>query len=195
MTALKDKWNTFYHGKALDTCKPCNVLHENAFLLPSAGRALDLACGLGANAVFMAKQGLDVSAWDISEVALEQLQAVADLRNLSITTQIIEITCASSMPEECFDIIVVSRFLDRALTNAIIAMLKNGGLLFYQTYTQIKATSSGPNNPDYLLAPQELLQLFAPLKPVFYRENALVGNVQKGLRNEAQFIGQKIYLP
>lgn len=90
-----------------------------------------------------------------------------------------------------YDVVVVSRFLDRNLKDAIIGALKPGGLLFYQTFDRDKVGGAGPNNPDYLLSNNELLRMFSLLQVVFYRENGLIGNTEKGLRNEAQFIGQK----
>ena len=90
-----------------------------------------------------------------------------------------------------FDVIVVSRFLDRTLSDAIIGALKPDGLLFYQTFTQEKVSQQRPNNPDYLLGCGELLELFSPLRVVFYRENALIGEHHRGLRNEARFVGQE----
>ena len=85
----------------------------------------------------------------------------------------------------------MSRFLDRTLSDAIIGALKPDGLLFYQTFTREKTSRKPPNNPDYLLTENELLALFSPLRVIFYRENALIGELQRGLRNEAQFVGQK----
>ena len=52
---------------------------------------------------------------------------------------------------ESFDVIVVSRFLERRLFPYLAAALKPQGLLFYQTFTAVKAKDAGPNNPDYLL--------------------------------------------
>ena len=98
---------------------------------------------------------------------------------------------AESFTECSFDIIVVSRFLDRTLSDAIIGALKPDGLLFYQTFTREKTNPKPPNNPDYLLNENELLTLFSPLRVIFYRENALIGEHQRGLRNEAQFVGRK----
>ena len=72
-----------------------------------------------------------------------------------------------------------------------MAALKPGGLLFYQTFTRHKLDKSGPSNPDYLLARNELLQLFAPLTVIYYQEYPAIGDLQRGNRNEAQLIGQK----
>lgn len=190
MDAVINKWNHIYSQPG-QACHPAiQVLTENDFLLPTTGTALDLACGLGANAVFLAKQGLAVTAWDISSVAIDKLTAYAVQQGLNINACQQKIT-ADSFNECSFDVIVVSRFLDRTLSDAIIGALKPDGLLFYQTFTREKTSPKPPNNPDYLLVRSELLALFSPLRVIFYRENALIGEQLRGLRNEAQFVGQK----
>jgi hypothetical protein len=131
-----------------------------------------------------------VEAWDISAVALNDLQKNADSRQLDISARHCFIS-PEILPNAAFDVIVISRFLDRTLCNAIMAALKSDGLLFYQTFTRSKLDPQGPNNPDYLLAGNELLSLFAPLTLLFYQEYARVGDLGCGDRNEAQFIGQK----
>ncbi|WP_262964766.1 class I SAM-dependent methyltransferase [Methylobacter psychrophilus] len=190
MDAVICKWNHTYSQLVQTSYQPAQILTENDFLLPTTGTALDLACGLGANAVFLAQHGLAVTAWDISFVAIDKLTTYAAQQGLNINACQEKIV-ADSFTECSFDVIVVSRFLDRTLTDAIIGALKPDGLLFYQTFTQEKTSQNSPNNPDYLLGCSELLELFSPLKVVFYRENALIGEQLRGLRNEAQFVGQK----
>ncbi|HIG65192.1 MAG TPA: methyltransferase domain-containing protein [Methyloprofundus sp.] len=187
---LSYKWDKVYQSDASSPGEPVAVLSGNLFLLPQKGTALDLASGLGANALILAKQGLTTQAWDISAIALGRLQQQADAHALPINTFTREIT-PDSFASCCFDVVVVSRFLDRSICNAIMESLKPNGLLFYQTYTQDKTSGLGPKNPRFLLAENELLQLFSPLKRVYYRENSGLGMIQQGLRNEAQFIGQK----
>jgi tellurite methyltransferase len=178
------------HGLAeYESFHIAEVLTENSFLLPETGTALDLACGLGGNAVFLAQQGLAVTAWDISSLAIEKLTAYASQQGLDINACEKNIT-NQSLPKSSYDVITVSRFLDRSLSDAIIGALKPDGLLFYQTFTREKINASGPNNPRFLLSRNELLRLFSPLTVVYYRENRACGNIQKGLRNEAQYIGQ-----
>ncbi len=189
---LVDKWDSIYASTpALSELSPATVLSANLFLLPHTGTALDLASGLGANALLLAKQGLTTQAWDISAIALSKLQQQADAEALTIKTFTREISTQSFSPN-CFDVVVVSRFLDRSICDAIMVGLKMGGLLFYQTYTQQKNFEQGPKNPRFLLAENELLSLFSPLRLVYYQENSAIGDVQRGLRNEALFIGQKI---
>ncbi|MCK5831758.1 MAG: methyltransferase domain-containing protein [Methylococcales bacterium] len=188
LVPIEKKWNQIYKHSLLTVTS--KILLENSFLLPKQGKALDLACGLGSNALFLAEQGLDTYAWDASSIALNKLHFFAFNKNLNIHTKQVIIE-PNTLPKESFDVIIITRFLDRSLTNAIMESLKPEGLLFYQTYVREKLDPSGPKNPAYLLARNELLQLFQPLKVVVYRENSIIGNVECGERNEALFIGQK----
>jgi len=190
MNTIKDEWDSKYRQNHSKTAAAA-VLTENSFLLPERGTALDLACGLGANALFLAEYGLQVQAWDISSVALEILLQNASEKGLEITTKQCKIEALTIAPDT-FDVIVVSRFLDRMLCDAIMTGLKKHGLLFYQTFTQDKLTSHSLRNPDFLLQRNELLRLFEPLTKVFYRENSQIGDLSRGERNQALFIGQKI---
>ena len=185
----KKKWNQIYQKPSPTVVAP--VLADNKFLLPQQGKALDLACGLGANALFLAQKGLETHAWDISSVALNKLQHTASQQSLNISTKQLFIT-PDLFPKNTFDVIIITRFLDRSLTNAIMDGLKLNGLLLYQTFVREKITTKGPNNPEFLLARNELLQLFHPLTVVSYKEYSLLGDLDCGERNEALFIGQKI---
>jgi len=166
-----------------------SVLTDNEYLLPAQGVALDLACGLGGNALWLAERGLSVEAWDCSTVALEKLNLAAEQQGLSITTRHADLE-ETALPCASFDLIVVSGFLSRSLCPAIAGALRPGGLLAYQTYTQFKPAEGlhGPRNPDYLLAPGELLQLFSGLSPCVYREEQGYGDLNRGLRNQAYLL-------
>lgn len=189
-SALEKKWNDCYSNQPSSLLSAAPVLAGHTFLLPETGTALDLACGLGANALLLAEYGLDVEAWDISSVAIEKVQQLAAEKGLEITAKQVDIQ-QNTLPENSFDVIVITRFLDRRLCREIMAALKPDGLLFYQTYTQQKISDSPPHNPDFLLAENELLTLFSPLKVIFYQEHGRVGYMEYGERNEALFIGQK----
>ena len=189
MIELQTKWDKIYSHNQ-QPVHPSQVLYEHAYCLPKQGKALDLACGLGGNALFLAEHDLQVDAFDISPVALANLQTQAQKKSLSVTTRQCNIT-SNCLPPEQYDVIVISRFLDRSLCNAIMAALKPEGLLFYQTFTRSKLDQQGPSNPDYLLDANELLTLFSSLSLVFYQEYARIGDLRHGNRNEACFIGQK----
>lgn len=165
----RDKWDARYRSGLYADSQPAEVLRQNLDLLPSGGKALDLACGTGANALLLARAGLEVHAWDISGIALDILQNRSVSDGFHITTQLRDVI--AHPPEmNSFDVIVVSRFLERGLAATIMAALNPGGRLFYQTWTQNKPPQVGPSNPAYLLAPNELSGLFRGLTVLFYRE-------------------------
>jgi len=186
---LQTKWDGIY-ADSNQTPHVADVLSAHRHLLPTQGRALDLACGLGGNALLLAEQGLQVDAWDISQVALSRLQSQAEQKQLQIATRQVLVS-PDNLPRDHYDVIVISRFLDRCLCNAIMAALKTEGLLLYQTFIRHKLDPQGPSNPDYLLECNELLQLFSPLTLVFYQEYARIGDLRHGNRNEVCYIGQK----
>jgi len=193
MNKTSEKWDAIYR-QSQSQAVAAKVLSEHRYLLPKQGQALDLACGVGGNALLMAEAGLNVDALDISLIALQRVEEQAVFLGRHINVKQCDIS-AEILPEAFYDVIVISRFLDRALCNAIMASLNAGGILFYQTFTRSKIDQSGPGNPDYLLAANELLRLFAPLTLLFYQEDARIGDLQYGNRNEAYFIGQKPLLP
>ncbi|MEE9423578.1 MAG: class I SAM-dependent methyltransferase [Methylococcales bacterium] len=191
-TAQK-KWNQIYRNNALPDQfpRPAQVVVDFAHLLPATGRAVELACGTGGNSLFLAERGLDCWAWDISDVALEQLAARADHARLIIHTEVRDIEC-ESLPAEYFDVIVVAHFLDRSICEQIVTMLKPGGLLFYQTFTvDALAVGIGPKNPDYLLQPNELIRLFKQLRIHGYREDGLASDSQNSMPGQAYLVASK----
>jgi SAM-dependent methyltransferase len=183
-------WNAHYQA-ITRVPLAAHVLWENQHLLPATGRALDLACGLGGNALLLATCGLDTWAWDISDIAVARVQAAAQQRGVALHAEVRDVVACPPCAES-FDIIVVSRFLERDLTPTLIEALRPAGLLFYQTFTQVTVgDAKGPMNPTYRLALQELLTLFHPLRLLVYREEGNVGDTTRGWRNEALLVAQK----
>lgn len=186
----QNKWNS-RHAAAKGEPQAAQVLWENRHLLPTSGDALDLACGLGANALLLAQMGLTVQAWDFSSIAIDTLQSRATAEHLCVQATVCDVNKQPLAPAS-FDVIVVSYFLQRALAPALCRALRPDGLLFYQTFVTDKAFQKGPTNPDFLLAKNELLTMFAPLCLRVYHEAGTLGDITQGLRNEVLFIGQKI---
>jgi len=189
--SMRGKWDARYRDEAPAAPQPCDVLIDYLHLLPASGEALDLAAGLGGNALYLAQHGLQCTAWDISSVAMDKLAAQAVANGVSITCESRDVLAHPPAPQS-FDVIVVSRFLERSLCPAISTALRPAGLLFYQTFTREKLeTSSGPSNPDFLLGKNELLRLFPELVVRVYREEGLAGDTSHGLRNEACLVAEK----
>ena len=173
---LATKWNVRHqYSKEKNDAAPtaADVLTNHVEYLPASGDALDLAAGRGGNARWLAERGLVTSAWDLSSVAMEELNAAYP----GIQTSVRDVVEQPPEPNS-FDVIVVSRFLDRRLCSFIEAALRVNGVLFYQTFTK------GLSNPDFMLKPGELTELFSGLRVEVYLE-AVDGN-------EARFVGTRI---
>jgi 2-polyprenyl-3-methyl-5-hydroxy-6-metoxy-1,4-benzoquinol methylase len=189
MSSKESKWDSHY-SKAAATPQPCYVLKTHPELLPETGEALDLACGLGGNALWLAQHGLTTHAWDISAVALEKLAQVADTRGLVVNTR--QRNVESSPPgKQSFDVLVVSHFLHRPVCKALVDALKPGGLLFYQTFLKDKPAGIGPSNPDYLLETGELPNLLNGLETLYYKEFSGADAENAGPIGTACFVGKK----
>lgn len=166
------------------------VLRLHAAWLPCSGRALDLACGRGAAALWLAERGLDVAAWDYSAVAIERLQDAAQARGLRVDAEVRDLT-EQPPPASAFDLIVVSHFLERDLCPAIAAALRPGGLLCYQTFGPMVAGAAGPSNPAFRLAPNELLCLFPTLTVRAYGEPGELAPADGDSRGLAWLVAQR----
>lgn len=186
----REKWDRIYSQSREQVVPAMAVVDENLHLLPESGTGLELACGLAANSFALAEAGLSMEAWDISPVAVEQVNRRAAELGLSVKGEACDVV--SRPPEQGrYDLVVVSHFLDRSIVPAIKACLKPGGLVFYQTFTRTRVSEGGPGNPDFRLADNELLQLFDGFKVLVYREEGVQGNTAKGFRNEAMLVAQK----
>lgn len=186
-----DKWNSIYSQQDCTHAKASRVVIENSYLLPASGRALDLACGIGGNAILLALNNLTVDAWDISSAALEKLNLYSQKNNLNIITR--EVDVEQEPPSKnSFDVVVVSNFLHRPTFKALCDCLNMGGMLFYQTFSIEKVDNTGPKNPKFLLAKNELLDLCKGMQILVYREEGVQGDKQKGWRNQAMIVAKKI---
>ncbi len=186
--ATQIKWDTHY--TKVGESPAMRAVAENLHLLPERGLGLEIACGLAANSFALAQRGIQMEAQDISPVAVERVNQQALALNLPVTATAADI--ATSLPAQAhYDVVVVGRFLDRSLIPALVAALKPGGLMIYQTFTQTKVNEGGPKQSEWRLADNELLRLFSELQVLVYREEGCVGDTQQGFRNEALFVGRK----
>jgi len=187
----QSKWNNIYADVDINRQSVSRVVEDNGHLLPMQGRALDLACGTGGDAIYLANHGLLVDAWDISDAVIEKLGFYALEKALPINAETHDIK-EHPPAENTYDVIVVAHFLDRELMPILIQSLKPGGLIFYQTFSKVvTSTYTGPKNMAFRLDENELLDLFSDLQLIVYREEGLLGDLQRGFRNEIMYIGQK----
>ena len=167
--ALK-KWDDRYstdqyvYGKGPDRF----IVEQVAAWKP--GRALCLAAGEGRNAVYLAQEGYDVTALDISVRGIEKCRALAAEKG--VTVEGVQADALEfAFPEAAFDLVTNIFFLERALYPGIMTTVKPGGHLLLQTYTRDQVQLGwGPSSPDFLLAPNELLETFGDFRVRHYWE-------------------------
>ena len=125
-----------------------------ASLIPKNGLVLDLACGAGRHAIYLAEQGLTVLAVDQDVSILEkQHQPLIKTKALDLELEV------WPLEDHRFCGIVVTNYLYRPHLDRLPAMLMTGGVLIYETFTQGNAQFGKPSNPNFLLNSGELLSL------------------------------------
>lgn len=136
---------------------PSDWVSRFAPLIP-AGEVLDLACGNGRHARLLAGLGHPVLALDRDPDALVK---TAGERILTLLADLEGDGSGSDWPFAAnrFAGIVVTNYLHRPLFPFILASLAPQGILIYETFALGNAHYGKPTNPDFLLAPGELLDL------------------------------------
>ena len=187
MPSSQPEWDA-KHGLAASEAAeaPAGILTELWPLLP-AGAALDLACGRGRNALFLAEHGRHVTAVDWSGAALDILEERAKTLKIPVrrmrrmddakapTRAGIDLLQADleavALPANRYSVILCVRYLQRSLFPQICRALRPGGMLLFETYTKAQLDfSGGPRDPAHLLNTGELRRAFPELEVVFYRE-------------------------
>ena len=166
-----DRWNERYtQGFEPFPDLPAAWLVEHRELLSGGGRALDVACGDGRNALYLARCGYEVDAIDASDVAIDALRAAAQERGLQIAPRVVDLE-REPLPDGPYDAIVTTNFLQRDLFGPLQQALAPGGLLFYETLGQAHVVQLGRSfNPAYLLEEGELLRAFGDLEVIDHFE-------------------------
>lgn len=152
--ADRDRWNARYADGAYESRRhPSPFLEQNAHLLPADGRALDLACGAGRNAIYLAHRGFDVDAVDISRVALQRGRADAG----ELPIRWIECDLDDGFEADAdYDLIVNIRYVNLPLVSALLESLRTGGVLVMEQHLATEADVIGPKNPAFRVEAGEL---------------------------------------
>jgi len=138
---------------------------------PPPRRALDVAMGGGRHALPLARAGFSTFGVDRAFAAVQPAVAAAAALGLRVHGWCADLT-TTALPPAHFQLIVVTRYLDRNYFDALADVLSHGGVLLYETFTEAqRAHGWGPTSPEHLLVPGgELQRLAARLTPLFYEE-------------------------
>jgi tellurite methyltransferase len=163
------RWDGKYRGK-----EPSSEITPDPLLIRCLqgivpGRALEIACGYGDNAIAMAQKGLDVTAIDISEVALRRAKERAKKNDVNVNFLLADAE-EFDFGNQTYDMISGFYFLSRPLFFRIKRGLKEGGLFLYKTYTVDELFYRPGLNKDYLLEQGELRRFFEDFSVLLYDE-------------------------
>jgi hypothetical protein len=138
--------------------------------VPFPRRALDLAMGRGRHAEALARAGYRAFGTDISLGALRDGTTRARAANLSIAAWCADLT-VYPLPSARFELVVVTRYLQRDLFPSLRDVVVPGGAVLYETFTELqRGLGWGPQAPDHLLRPGELRAWFEGFDVLFDEE-------------------------
>jgi SAM-dependent methyltransferase len=143
----RERWDARYARLAAvpaDEVSAPALLKAHEHLVPSTGRALDIACGRGSGAVWLARRGMDVWGLDISSVAIAQARDLARRCGVEDACRFDVVDLDDGLPPgPPVDLVLCHRFRDRRLDRAIVDRLAPGGLLAMTALSEVGA-SPGP---------------------------------------------------
>lgn len=179
MWSVPRDWDQHYSDPAHLDFAPAPLLVEVADLLPP-GRALDLACGAGRNALYLARLGWTVTAVDRSAVAIRHVRERA--AGLTVDARVADLERdASALEPGAFDLVCDFFYLQRDLFPAIREAVRPGGAFAGAIHV------AGKTSRRFVLNPGELRDFFAGWKIVYYSESS----DREGARPSARIIARR----
>ncbi|SFV64963.1 tellurite resistance protein-related protein [hydrothermal vent metagenome] len=145
----KERWDKKYINNHPIPSKVPDVV-EKYCLLSKGKKALDIACGTGRNAKFLASKGFEVDALDISPVALNSLKGIKNINTKEVDFD------NYTLKENAYDLIVCTYYLNRSLFPQIEKALKEDGLFIFETFMHHPDNTKVPSNRSFLLEDGEL---------------------------------------
>ncbi|HEX5703507.1 MAG TPA: methyltransferase domain-containing protein [Pyrinomonadaceae bacterium] len=163
-------WDQRYRNGEHATKEPSPLIRTAVKSL-KPGRALDIACGVGRHAIFLAERGWQVTAVDSSRVGIEILQQRAREAGVAVEARVGDLEAGECHIEPgTYDLICVFYYLQRNLFSPMRAGVKPGGTVVGAIHLNDGKEDAKPANPAFLLEPGELKRLFADWEITYYRE-------------------------
>ncbi|MGE0811091.1 MAG: class I SAM-dependent methyltransferase [Immundisolibacter sp.] len=168
------RWEARYQaGTAAYAAQPSAFVLDWLPRLPR-GRALDVACGLGATAIALAEAGFDVTAVDIAPTALARARTEAERRGVTVDWQCADLSDLRLPPAQ-YDLIVNIHYVNRDLTAQFAEALRPGGHVLFEQHLRWPTPVDGPGSDHFRLRPGELRHLLWQLDILHYAEGPFDG--------------------
>lgn len=175
----KEFWDKSFSEEGFAYGETENIfIHAMSEIIPKQSRIGCFAEGEGRNAVFLAKQGHKVTAYDLSEKGLEKAEKLASQHGVEIETIAMDLTKQKAEPNQYDAAIMVfghvSKIDQLFLLENMIESVRPGGYIMFEVYSdeQTKYQSGGPGSLDMLYSPIDILRWIKPYRCIrfFYGE-------------------------
>ena len=137
----------------LDFIKHCS-------LVPNLSSVLDIGCGGGRDAVFLSKQGFNVTAIEKNKQVISRAQFLADNTQQKIKWLTCNVSHPDCLPDKQFNVIVIIRYLNRDLITWIKNHTPLGGFLVFQAFSEGVQAFGSPKNPNFIVQEHEFAKTF-----------------------------------
>ena len=162
-----NQWNNrFQDAKYVYGTEPNEFLRDMQKKLQLSGDALAIAEGEGRNAIFLAEQGMNVTAWDDAESGLEKTKQLAETRGVTVKTELVNLNEAQWITNQWDEIVCVFGHFPKEMRTKILRGVKEavkpGGYFVIEVYShyQIPYKSGRQQILELLYSPEEFLQTF-----------------------------------
>jgi SAM-dependent methyltransferase len=163
-----ESWDERYAGGKYSTAEPHRLLIELAGKLPP-GKALDLACGTGRHAIFLAEKGWNVIAVDNSQVGIEIARQRAKDKGFGIDFRAADLEKSEfAIEPDAYDLICDFYYLQRDLFAPMKAGMKAGGIIVSTVHIYGEGEEAG----NFLLREGELRRYFHDFEILHYHETS-----------------------
>lgn len=165
----RDKWNQRYAEDSYQKGNPVTLLENWIHKIP-VGKALDIACGAGRNAIFMARAGFDVDAIDISREGLNKAGRTAHEQALEIRWIEHDFDQAYDF-ETNYNLIIVLWYVNLELIRQLCGCLAPGGYLLCEEHLLSDEPVIGPGSARFRVAPGQVRDTVSALDILMYEES------------------------
>jgi len=167
----REKWDQRYREGAYASRNYPSEFLRNRVELLNIGRAMDLACGLGRNSIYLAELGFEVDAIDVSLVGLEIAREKAKERRLLIHWLNEDLVNDWTIPTQQYDLILMFRFVSSEVLLKLPQLLAQGGALIIEEHLQWpQGNVVGPSGNRFRVKPGELMEGCKELDVLFHYE-------------------------
>jgi tellurite methyltransferase len=157
MDGDRERWNARWRERAGELEDASSFILAGATHVPIRGKALDMAGGAGRNAIWLARQGLDVTLVDVSDVALDKAEERAKRLGVINRMKFLRVDLEGPLPfAPLFDVVVIVHYLDRERRDSFADLLLEDGVLFAANPTVTNLERHARPSPGYLVERGEL---------------------------------------